>query len=87
MKESISYWLSHEEDRFVFVEFKLSRADLEGTTSLHDLFDLHLILRFCVLGLSWVDASFLSGFCELICDTHIELLLEFFSIGDKARQA
>ena len=87
MKESISYWLSHEEDRFVFVEFKLSRADLEGSTSLHDLFDLHLILRFCDLGLRWVDASFLSRFCELICDTHIELLLEFFSIGDEARQA
>ena len=87
MKESINYWLSHEEYRLIFVKFELPGANFEGPTSFQHLFNLHLILHFCVLGLTWVDASFLGGFCELICNTHIELLLELFSICDKGCQA
>ena len=86
MKESINYWLSHEEDRLIFVKFELSGANFEGPSSFQHLFNLRLILLSYILGLSYVDASFLSRFCKLVCDTYIELLLKFFTIGDEARE-
>ena len=86
MKESINYWLSHEEDRLIFVKFELSGADFEGPASFQHLFNLHFILCPHILRLSNIEASFLGRFCELVCNTNIELLLEFFAIGDEARE-